>query len=378
MRIAYVNYRHQSGVTGSMLGALRGLGHDVTDVAAVGELELRYPALKLPRPAPIAWLNLLLASARFGTQGISYRWKTPFAFDRHSRRAGELLHALPRRPDMVLQNGALFSPGLPPELPYALLLDNTTRRDRGVQHLGDSAMPESLELGAAWHEREGAVYHGAERIFCFSQPVKRSLVEDYGVPADRVEVVGAGANVVPERPVRRDDGWTLLFVGAEWERKGGTILASAFERLRRRLPCARLDVLGPRRRPALPHGARWHGFVPLDRAAPYFEGATAFVLPTLREPFGLAFLDAMAFGLPCIGTDLEAVPEMIVQGETGFLVPPGDERALADTMERMLRDPVRAARMGDAGRRRVLDRFTWPQVAARVVSAWQETAAMAG
>jgi glycosyltransferase involved in cell wall biosynthesis len=378
MRIAYVNYRHQSGVTASMLSALRRQGHEVADLAAVGELEPRFLGARLPRPAPLALLNLFLASASFGRQGLSYRWKTPFAFDRHSRRAGELLRELPARPDLVLQNGALFSPGLPPELPYALLLDNTTRREVESPPHPEAGVPPALELGASWHRREREVYAGARRIFCFSRPVRDSLVRHYAVDPRRICVVGAGANVVPEQPRRRDDGRTLLFVGKEWERKGGPVLARAFTRLRRSHPHARLDVLGPRRRPRLPEGAAWHGFVPLEQAGPFFEGATAFVLPTLREPFGLAFLDAMAHGLPCIGTDLEAVPEMIATGETGILVPPQDEVALADAMALLLDHPARARWMGAAGRRRVLEHFSWDVVAARVVEDWAQTAARAG
>jgi glycosyltransferase involved in cell wall biosynthesis len=100
-----------------------------------------------------------------------------------------------------------------------------------------------------------------------------------------------------------------------------------------------------------------------------------FALPTLREPFGLAYLDAMACGVACVGTALEAVPEIVRDGETGLLVPPGDAGALAAALERLLGDPARARAMGACGRERVLARFRWDLVAERLERALLEAAA---
>jgi glycosyltransferase involved in cell wall biosynthesis len=94
--------------------------------------------------------------------------------------------------------------------------------------------------------------------------------------------------------------------------------------------------------------------------------STVFALPTLQEPFGLAFLDAMACGLPCVGTRIEAVPEIIRDGETGLLVPPGDPVALADALARLLEDHARARAMGARGRARVFASGLWSHVATRL------------
>jgi glycosyltransferase involved in cell wall biosynthesis len=74
----------------------------------------------------------------------------------------------------------------------------------------------------------------------------------------------------------------------------------------------------------------------------------------------------MACGLPCVGTRIEAVPEIVRDGETGLLVPPGDPVALAAALERLLRDPARARAMGARGRARVFAGGLWTHVAARL------------
>jgi glycosyltransferase involved in cell wall biosynthesis len=184
-------------------------------------------------------------------------------------------------------------------------------------------------------------------------------------------VVGGGANVFPERAPRRDDGHTVLFVGKDFARKGGPVLLEAFARLRRTQPRARLLVAGAPAPPrsAIPPGVFFLGRVPTSDLASLLGRATVFALPTLREPFGIAFLDAMACGVPCVGTRVEAVPELVRHEETGLLVPPGDPAALALALERLLGDPALARAMGARGRARVSAGGLWGHVAARLEQA---------
>lgn len=366
LSIAYVHYGVQSGVTAAIAAALGERGHDVRLVAATGELEPRDPATRRLRPTPRVLGHLALAAARFGRLALRHRWNTAFAWDHHARAAGEALLQVRPTPDLVLQNGALFAPGLPPPLPYALLLDHTralAERSPAWPRAGLAAPP---AYGPGWRAREAAVYRGARVIATFSENVARSLVRDYGVDARRISVVGAGANVFPREAPRRDDGRTVLFVGRDFDRKGGRVLLEAFTRLRRRVPRARLLLAGPRRAPALPEGAFHLGPVPLEELPALLSQSTVFALPTLREPFGLGFLDAMACGVPCVGTRVEAVPEIVAHGETGLLVPPGDAVALSDALTELLSEPRRARAMGARGRLRVADRFRWRHAAERL------------
>jgi glycosyltransferase involved in cell wall biosynthesis len=366
LSIAYVHYGWQSGVTSAVARALLDRGHDVRLVTATGVLEPRDPVTRRPRPRADILLHLALACARYGRRGLEHRWNTPYAFDRHAREAGLALRALRPAPQVVLQNGALFGPGDPPPFPYVLLLDHTRALAEASPAWGDAGVPPPLRYGSGWFARETALYRGAAALATFSQNAARSLVRDYGVDPDRVHVVGAGANVFPETAPRRDDGQTITFVGYDFVRKGGRVLLEAMAILRGRLPKARLLVAGAPTPDRVPPGVAFLGPMEPAELPPLFAQSTVFALPTLQEPFGLAFLDAMACGLPCVGTRVEAVPEIVREGDTGLLVPPGDPVALAAALERLLRDPTRARAMGARGRARVSASGLWTHAAARI------------
>jgi len=366
LSIAYVHYGWQSGVTSAVTRALLDRGHDVRLVTATGALEPRDPVTRRPRPRPDILLHLAIACALFGRRGLEHRWNTAYAFDRHAREAGLALRALRPAPQVVLQNGALFGPGDPPPFTYVLLLDHTRALAEASPGWRDAGVPAPLRYGNGWFAREAAVYRGAAALAAFSLNAARSLVRDYGVDPTRVHVVGAGANVFPETAPRRDDGLTVAFVGYDFTRKGGRVLLEAMALLRERLPKARLLVAGAPTPEHVPPGVAFLGPVEAEELPGLFAQSTVFALPTLQEPFGLAFLDAMACGLPCVGTRVEAVPEIVRDGDTGLLVPPDDPVALAAALERLLRDPARARAMGARGRARVFASGLWSHVAARL------------
>jgi glycosyltransferase involved in cell wall biosynthesis len=263
---------------------------------------------------------------------------------------------------VVLQNGALFAPGDPPRLPYVLLLDNTCMLAQRLPPVPEAGIGRHIEFGRRWLERERATYLGAAGIGTFSSVVRQSLIDDYGADPRKIAVIGAGANVAPRDSAREDDGRTLVCVGKDWVRKGGPVLLRAFEMLRKERPDLRLLIAGPTQQLALPPGATNLGLVPFEEVERLLRRATVFVLPTLREPFGIAFLDAMLCGAPCVGTQVGAVPEIL--GDAGVIVPPADAKALASAISSLLNDEARRAAMGEAGRRRVLERgYLWPQVA---------------
>jgi glycosyltransferase involved in cell wall biosynthesis len=89
------------------------------------------------------------------------------------------------------------------------------------------------------------------------------------------------------------------------------------------------------------------------------------------ELLGLVLLESMACGTPVIGTSVGAIPEFVVDGVTGYIVPPNDARAIGDCIRDLLREPERVERMGRNGRQMVLDQFTWSGVAARCLSAYE-------
>ena len=101
-------------------------------------------------------------------------------------------------------------------------------------------------------------------------------------------------------------------------------------------------------------------------AARLYEEATLFAMPSRFEPFGIVFLEAMAYGLPCIAADTCAMPEIVEHGRTGLVVPPGDADALAEALIEATADPARLAGMSAAARQTFLERWTWDHVGRRV------------
>jgi starch synthase len=383
MRTAFLTLGGQSGVTANVIRGLQALGHEIDVIDPTDVLVLRKPGTRLPRLTPRVLFCLAASVYRFGIQYRSFRWNTPFAFDVHSRRAATLLSRLPEQPDVVLQSGVLFAPGAPPCYPYVLLCDNTCSIAERQPAATDAEIGARAGFCEAWLRREGATYSGASGIAVFSEVVRASLIDDYGISPERVTVVRVGANITPTEVERHHDGRSLLFIGkGNFRHKGGQVLLRAFGRLREKYRDLRLTLIGPTEPLELPEGVTNLGLQPFERVAESLRKATVFVLPTLREAFGIAFLDAMASAVPCVGTHVGAIPE-ILGGVSGLTVAPADDEALAAALSCLLADPARATAMGLAGRRRVLENgYVWPAVARRleavVASARSEASARRG
>ena len=103
--------------------------------------------------------------------------------------------------------------------------------------------------------------------------------------------------------------------------------------------------------------------------------ATVFACPSLYEPLGIVNLEAMACGTAVVGSRVGGIPEVVADGETGLLVPPGDPAALAAALNALIQDPDRAAAMGQAGRKRAVAEFGWQAIAAQTAALYAELAA---
>jgi starch synthase len=236
--------------------------------------------------------------------------------------------------------------------------------------------------GAERARLEQETCRGARCIFATSDFLRDALLEDYGCEPGRVVRVGLGANALKRSLAeKRYDSQAALFVGADFERKGGKTLLGAWRSVRERLPKAELWIVGPRSRApaaARQRGVRWHGFVSdREQLADLYSRAQAFVLPSLFEPFGRSVFEAMGHGLPCITTDRGGIGESVEPGIDGLLVPAADPASLADALVRLLGDSELAGRMGSAGHRKVLSQYTWDAVVARMAP-HIEAAARAG
>jgi glycosyltransferase involved in cell wall biosynthesis len=367
VRLLYVHYGAQSGVTASLTRALRDARVEVESFCPVDGLtyQRRAGPWLLPNARPAVVRAVAGAVRRHRRHWKSYYLHTTYAFDLLSRRVARAIRRA--APDRVLQSGVLFGPGPYPEVPYWLYLDHTRAIAERYEPL--DGLPPPIPYDPAWTARERAVYRSAAGIFTMSEFVRGSLRDDYGVDPARIAVVGAGPNVEPgpEGDPRATRERAVLFVGRNWIPKGGPELLEAFARVRADHPDARLWVVSRHVEDRPPPGVTFHGVLGHAALARLYARASVFALPTLREAFGLSFLEAMSFGLPCVGTRIEAIPEIVSDGETGLLVPLRDVPALARAISDLLGDPVRARLLGAAGRARLAARYGWDRSAGRIL-----------
>jgi glycosyltransferase involved in cell wall biosynthesis len=302
---------------------------------------------------------------------------SPWTFRRLTEVAEKQLRPWDGRYDLVMLVQTLFSPGLlSRNRRYAIYTDNihilTARYFPAWAPLSRRDRAKRIRL-------EQATCRAARYVFAKTDFLRDALIEDYGCEPERVVRVGSGSNImVHSLDGKRYDGQVALFVGIDFERKGGPILLQAWSAVRERLPDAELWLVGPKRRPAAAEqpGVRWHGFVSDRRQlAGLYERATLFVLPALFEPWGGVLMEARGHGLPCIGTDRGGFRESIDDGVNGLLVPADEPEPLADALVFLLGDPERAALMGRRGHAEVLTEHTWDRVADRMAPYIEQAAA---
>jgi glycosyltransferase involved in cell wall biosynthesis len=120
------------------------------------------------------------------------------------------------------------------------------------------------------------------------------------------------------------------------------------------------------------------GFVPHDQLLDLYGRAAVVACPSRREGFGVACLEAMAYGRPVVATAVGGLRDLVVDGETGILVPPRDAAALRRALERLLADPALRRALGAAGRSRARDHFSWPAATDATLAAYAEAAGTMG
>ena len=355
-----------SGISRSVLQALRAAGHTVVtgDVDLYG-VQKALAAAGTVRPGRRRW-------------GINFRLGA-LPFRMRSRNARRLVETVGRDADVILQFGATFRVPESVRVPVVFYGDSNIRQSLSGRSTGysEAAVLTDAEVRAIGR-REAAVYGRVAHLFTISERLRRSFIEDFGIPEGRVTTIHAGPNLdvgrIPwPRPAPPMGGPTILFVGRQFHRKGGDLVLRAFERVRERIPDARLVIAGPSDLQVSQPGVSLLGFLDKDTPEGWqklldtYAASTVFCLPTRFEAFGIVYLEAMCFGLPCVGPEAWAVPEMIVDGVTGFTFPSEDVEALADRLTSVLREPDRARRMGEAGRERALSHFTWPATIGRML-----------
>ena len=296
------------------------------------------------------------------------------------RGRSEVRAALTRVPhDVAFFNThvpALLGGELTRRTPYLIGTDITPcQYDAMGAHYG---RPPNQAGPLAWmkHRQYRATLRGATALLPWSSWVAGSLADDYGVDRDRIEVVPPGVDLLIWRPIERErtsyEPVRILFVGGDFERKGGAMLLQAFAAL----PAGSAELHIVTRSPLeASAGVVVHrGMTPNQpELVALFGSSDVFVLPTIAEAFGIVAIEASASGMPVVATRVGGLADVVVDGETGYLMPPGDSDILAARLQQLVADATLRKRMGRAARLRAKSHFdarrTAQRSAARILAA---------
>ena len=318
-----------------------------------------------PRTGPMANLDL-----RRWREEMNVGWLAARRIEKAKRHAPfDVLH-------FYTQPAVYASISLMKQVPAIVCLDCTQRQ---------ASLEAASRLGRASYyaniAHDGRVFRAASAIVATSAWAARDLAALYPDCASKVTVLPCPVDVdafaadwIPERARRAaavNHRPRLLFIGGEFPRKGGAELFEAWHE-GGFADAADLDVVTdwPLAPDALPRGVTVTGGVTpySERWRELWRRADAFVMPARHEAFGIVYEEAAASGIPAIGSDINAVPEIIQHGVTGFVVPPGDRAALVQALRALVESSTLRQQMGRAARQHLSQRAALPVHAAQLES----------
>lgn len=232
------------------------------------------------------------------------------------------------------------------------------------------------EKGPAWLETwkwrmNRDCYISARRLVAWSEWTKLGLLAEYGVPADKVTVIPPGVNVDewrrPTPRVAHAGPVKILFVGGDLQRKGGGILLEAFRALR--LPGLELHLVTKSQLPPEPGVFVYNNLEansqPLKEL---YHTCDIFALPTFGDCLPMVLSEAGASGMAIISTNVAAIPEIILNGKTGLIVPAGDAGALTQAIRDLSENPAARILLGERARAHVSNHYDAQANASRLLS----------
>jgi len=264
------------------------------------------------------------------------------------------------RPDVLhihTQAIALLARDLMAKVPTVINIDYTTALlARDHPHPAEITYRPIIVL-------EQKCFQAAAHVLCWNDKARKSVMEDYGIAPEKVTTVHPAVPLEMFLHMERGGESTrpkprLLFVGNDFERKGGWDLVKVFQEGLSQ--SCELDIVSNAAvtLPAIP-GLRQHrGLKPLSaELLELYRQADIFVLPSHEDVFPMAFVEAMAAGLACVGTRVMAIPEMVEDGYNGILIQPRDVTALKLSLTTLIQDAPLRRKMGENGRKKARAEF---------------------
>ena len=286
----------------------------------------------------------------------------------------EVGRALAHAPADVLvfntQKPAIFCQTEMRRIPSILMTDVTPLQYDRMAGLYGHAVGANSMARLAKHWTNVLNFRLAKMVVPWSNWAADSIINEYGVPRERVQVIPTGLDTSYWQPgiaERQHERLRLLFVGGNFERKGGRLLLDVFRGLdlqaRAELHIVTRDPVESAPGVVVHHNI---GNNSLDLLRLY-QASDVFVLPTMADCFSNASIEAMAVGLPVITTNMGGIPDIVEHGKTGLLVEPGDGQELAAALTHLTDSQYERESFGKAARARALHLFDARINAARIL-----------
>nr|WP_219632816.1 glycosyltransferase family 4 protein [Haloechinothrix aidingensis] len=355
-------------------------GVELTKVPSL-DLYRESDPFRTPRPSEIRDGIDLLELGLMWTAGFP----EPLTF---SMRVARMLRARADEFDVVHDNQSLGSGLLPLResgTPLVATVHHPITQDRTADL---AAAPLRRKLAVRrWYgfvRMQARVARQLDDVITVSRSSAEDIANDFGVPAEQIRTVPLGVDTSLFRPSRsqRVPGRIVAVASADVPLKGVRHLLEAVAKLRTERAVeltvvTQLTKGGPTERliEDLAIGDIVHTVSGIDDAelATLLGSAEVACVPSLYEGFSLPTVEAMSCATPLVVSDAGALPEVVGgDGECALLAPPGDTEALAQRLASLLDDPERARRLGEAGRRRAVDRYSWTSVAAATAECYAE------
>ncbi len=270
-------------------------------------------------------------------------------------------------------------------IPLVATIHHPITRDRRLAMTAESRWHRKL-LVQRWHSFLGMqqrVARSLDHIITVSGASKHDIVADFAVDPARVEVLHNGVDAALFRPIpeiERKPAQIMATASADTPTKGLQVLLRAAARMVKHHPELTLLLIGKPKSGGdtlklvddlnLTDRVRWVSDVDHQTMVELYAESTIAVVPSLYEGFGLPAVEAMACGIPLVSSDGGALPEVV--GDGGLIVPAGDDRALADSLEQLLTDEGARAELGSRARQRVEQHFCWDVCATRLLAYYRE------
>jgi glycosyltransferase involved in cell wall biosynthesis len=201
------------------------------------------------------------------------------------------------------------------------------------------------------------LYGQVRHFFPWSTFVADSLIKDYGIPAEKITVTSPGTNTTLFAPLAnkpKSDKVRILFVGGDFERKGGDLLNTwATGRDDIELHVVTRDNIEPAPNLHIYHNVTNNS----PELVALYQMADIFVLPTRADCYSLVSMEAMSCGVPVVVSKLGGIPDIVTEGETGFLMPPGDGEAMGRHLDLLVSDSNLRQTMGQKSREKAVEKF---------------------